>query len=77
MHVYLMGVMKEKYQKVIVWADKAEKARAVQAPVGKPCVMIQSPYGQDTNDLLQAGVLGEFLERVRGAEKRPNLQPDD
>jgi DNA primase len=69
----LIALVAGKYQRVIVWADKAEKARAVQAPVGKPCVMIQSPYGQDANDLLQAGVLAEFLARVGGAEKKPRV----
>jgi len=65
----LIALVAGKYQRVIVWADKAEKARAVQASVGTPCMMIRSPYGQDANDLLQAGVLAEFLARVGGAEK--------
>ncbi len=63
----LIVLVAGKYQKVIVWADKAQKALAVQAAVGRPCKMIQSPFGKDANDLLGVGVLAEFLARVVGA----------
>jgi len=51
-----------KYRRVIVWADKAGIARDAAHAMGAHGV--KSPRGQDANDLLQAGVLAEFMART-------------
>ena len=60
-----------RFATTIVWLDREERAQAVQAalPGSHP---IQSPNGQDANDLLQAGKLGGFLahQRFQAAKDR-------
>jgi len=58
----LLPILARKYKHVIVWTDKGEKAREAQDAIGKQCELLQSPNGQDANDLLQTGTLVEFLE---------------
>jgi len=48
-----------KYKRVIVWADQAGIARNAARVIGAHGM--KSPGGQDANDLLQAGLLAEFM----------------
>jgi len=63
----LLLALATQFQKVIVLTDKAEKAREVQKAINMRCVLLKSPNGHDANDLLQAGVLADFLKAI-GAE---------
>jgi hypothetical protein len=45
------------YKRVIVWADKPERALHAQTAIGRESTPVQSPNGQDANDLLRAGLL--------------------
>ncbi len=49
---------------VVVWCDKADRARAIRKEIGPHGIAIQSPTGLDANDLLQSTVLGQFVEGV-------------
>lgn len=53
------------FHRVIVWADRADVARRMQTalPGAYP---IRSPEGLDANDLLQAGILADFLTALQG-----------
>ena len=51
------------YKSVIVWADKPNIARKLQAQLPVATAM-QSPQGMDANDLLLAGVLAPLLKRM-------------
>ncbi len=57
---------RSRFERVFVWADKAEKARAIKAAIGRRCTLLQSPQGQDANDLLRAGVLLRFVRATEG-----------
>lgn len=45
------------YKRVIVWADEPGRALQAQEAVGRESTPVQSPNGQDANDLLRAGLL--------------------
>ena len=62
--VALLPILARKYERVIVWTDKGEKAREAQTAIGKRCELLKSPYGQDANDLLKAGLLAEFMKGI-------------
>jgi hypothetical protein len=59
------------YARVIIWMDKAERAKAIQELLPH-AYLIESPSGQDANDMLQAGTLGGFLalHRFQAARNR-------
>jgi len=57
----LLPILAGRYKRVIIWTDKGEKAREAQKAIGKRCELMKSPHGQDANDLLQAGLLTDFL----------------
>jgi hypothetical protein len=59
------------YESVIVWLDTAERAQAVKAAI-PGAYPIQSPNGQDGNDLLKTQDLGGFLalHRFQAAKNR-------
>lgn len=59
-----MIAVARKYGAVAVWADRATVARQQALALGAGA--ITSPYGQDANDLLQAGLLGEFVTAALG-----------
>ncbi len=50
----------KQYATVMVFLDKAKRARAIQELL-PAAYLIESPSGQDANDMLQAGTLGSFL----------------
>jgi hypothetical protein len=54
----------KRYQRVICWLDEAEGAKKQMVEISG-AYGVQSPDGQDANDLLQAGLLGGFLSTVR------------
>jgi hypothetical protein len=60
----ILPILVQGYKRVIVWTDKGEKALEMEKASGRPCDKLQSPYGQDANDLLRAGVLPEFLGEI-------------
>jgi hypothetical protein len=62
----LLPVIARRFNRLVVWTDKAEMAGEIEAVVGRHCTKLRSPFGMDANDLLCKGVLGEFLEGVRG-----------
>lgn len=49
------------YERVIVWADKPERALHALSAIGRESTPVQSPNGQDANDLLIAGRLRAFV----------------
>ena len=51
----------KQYRRVIVWADKADRARQAIQSIGEHAHGLQSPENLDANDLLQAGLLAEFV----------------
>jgi phage/plasmid primase-like uncharacterized protein len=54
----------KRYGTVIVWADRAEVARNLQAEI-PAANSITSPNGKDANDLLRDGLLGAVLGMAR------------
>lgn len=52
-----------RYQRVIVWVDKAEVAKRCMAAL-PGAVGFKSPYGKDANDWLQAGNLAEIVNEL-------------
>lgn len=52
-----MQALASNYQRVIVWADKPERALHAQAAIGRESTPVQSPNGRDANDLLRDGLL--------------------
>jgi hypothetical protein len=54
----------KRYRRVICWLDEAEDAKKQMVEI-PGAYGVQSPDGQDANDLLQMGVLGGFLSTVR------------
>lgn len=54
----------KRFMRVIVWMDKPEIARDLQAQIPGAC-WISSPQGQDANDLLCKGSLGLYLTAAR------------
>lgn len=52
-----MQALASGYERVIVWADKPERALHAQTAIGRESTPVQSPNGQDANDLLRAGLL--------------------
>lgn len=53
---YMQGLASG-YQRVIVWADKPERALHAQTAIGRESTPVQSPNDQDANDLLRSGLL--------------------
>ena len=64
----LLPTLAKNYQRVIIWTDKGEKAIEAQAAIGRKCVLLKSPNGKDANDLLVAGVLHDFIQKVGMSE---------
>ena len=65
----ILRALAQRYQRVLVWLDKPEKARALAAALGCPHpTLLQSPRldGEkwDANRMLQAGELQGFLKAV-------------
>ncbi len=58
------GRLARAFPHVVVWCDKADRARAIRKEIGSHGIAIQSPTGLDANDLLQSNVLGQFVEGV-------------
>lgn len=54
----------QRFIRVIVWMDKPEIARELQAQI-PGAGSISSPEGQDANDLLRKGSLGHYLTAAR------------
>ncbi|MBI1792969.1 MAG: hypothetical protein HYR70_02095 [Chloroflexi bacterium] len=56
------------YQRVIVWADDAEKSSAIRSMLARPALALCSPLldniKHDANILLQKGLLGDFLRET-------------
>ncbi len=56
------------YQRVIAWADDAEKSSAIQSMLARPALALCSPIldniKHDANTLLQKGFLGDFLRET-------------
>ena len=59
-----MVAFAKRYRHVIVWADRAEVARNLQAVIPM-AHSITSPGGKDANDLLRDGLLGAVLSMAR------------
>jgi hypothetical protein len=59
-----MIAMAQQYKRVIVWADTNDIAWQLQETI-PGARGVKSPNGQDANDLLQNGLLGGFLARIR------------
>jgi len=59
-----LPVLVSHYKRVIIWTDKDQVAKEVEALLDRPCVLLKSPFGRDANDLLREGVLGEFLRQI-------------
>lgn len=57
---YMQGLASG-YERVIVWADKPERALHAETAIGRESTPVQSPNGQDANDLLIAGRLRAFV----------------
>lgn len=58
----------QRYDRVLVWADKGKIAAELAALIGNKAKAIRSPKGKDgekrdANDLLQMGMLTEIIER--------------
>lgn len=52
------------FAQVIIWMDRPQVARTVMASI-PGAVGVNSPKGQDANDLLQQGLLGGLLATIR------------
>ncbi len=52
-----MQTLASGYQRVIVWADKPERALHARAAIGRESTPVQSPNARDANDLLRDGLL--------------------
>jgi hypothetical protein len=61
-----MAAHAAQYERVLIWMDKGERARAAMGAL-PGAYGIQSPGGQDANDLLQAGALAGFVGQIRAA----------
>lgn len=64
-----------RYDRVIVWADKPDAARSADRVLAGADLVLQSPGGLDANDLLQRGLLRDFLAEVLG--RLPDPRFDD
>jgi hypothetical protein len=73
--IWKAGQLARTFGRVLVWCDKAERARAVLQVAGRHAQGIQSPktqeapHGLDANDLLQRGLLRAFMERKLGLDQ--------
>lgn len=56
-----LKVISPRYRHFIAWADEPGAARAVRDCLPPETLAIQSPGGKDANDLLQAGLLEDFV----------------
>jgi hypothetical protein len=56
--------MAQGYQQVIAWTDREERAAQALQSLEDRARGLQSPRGMDANDLLRAGVLGDFLQAM-------------
>ena len=76
-----MRAVARKYQHVVVWADKPEKALFAKQAVGRESMPLQSPAGLDANDLLQRGQLAEFvtkvMDKIGAATSIPSSRPNE
>jgi hypothetical protein len=52
-----MKALASGFLRVIVWADKPERALHAQTAIGRESTPVQSPNGRDANDLLRDGLL--------------------
>lgn len=59
-----MVAFAKRYRNVIVWADRAEVARNLQAAIPSSSSLV-SPNGKDANDLMRDGLLGAVLSMAR------------
>ena len=57
-----LASLSERYEKLIVWADKQDRALTCRKIVGERAIALQSPKGLDANDLLKQGQLRGFVE---------------
>jgi hypothetical protein len=69
----LLRALATHYRRVFIWTDEPEKAKAVQEKMQRQdAQLLKSPVigGRkwDTNEMLQAGLLMDFLERTLSAE---------
>lgn len=64
----LLPIITRSFLRVIIWMDDPGKAIELQSIVGKQrCKnddIFQAPNGQDANDLLRAGIMPAFLQRI-------------
>lgn len=71
----------QRYDRVLVWADKPNIAAELTTLMNGRAKAIQSPKGKDANDLLKLGMLSTFIERMLPpfpcqAEPTPAAEPD-
>ena len=71
-----LRLLVQRYEHVIVWTDKPERSLASLKIVGATAKPLKSPNGLDANNILQKGVLREFIDRllskfdIQAAEKQ-------
>jgi DNA primase len=59
-----LPVIADRFKRVLIWTDKGKKAQQIQTAIGRPCKLMKSPNGQDANDLLISGQLGDFMDTI-------------
>ena len=53
-----------RYRRVVVWTDKGDVSAKVVRAIGSNAQGLKSPSGLDANDLLQRGLLAEFVTKA-------------
>ncbi|MFN8495690.1 MAG: hypothetical protein U0350_49315 [Caldilineaceae bacterium] len=63
-----LAALATNYPHVVVWADEPKNVREIEAALAGHgnVTAIKSPRGMDANDLLQRGLLTEFLAKLTG-----------
>lgn len=54
----------QRYEHILVWADKPQRALSALQSIGRDGIALRSPRNLDANDLLQRGLLTEFVAKV-------------
>lgn len=66
----------QRYRNIIIWADRTEVARELQAAMPRANSIV-SPGGKDANDLLQQGLLGAVIGVARLRACRDEYEQSD